>query len=423
MLLGVIADDFTGASDIANTIARGVPPSGGLSVAQFMGIPRAPAPAGIDAGVVALKSRSIAAAEAVEQSLAALRWLEGQGCRQFVFKICSTFDSTPDGNIGPVAEALARALGSRTVIVCPAFPRAGRTVYQGHLFVADRLLSESGMQNHPLNPMADPDIRRWLALQSEGDVGHLPLATIARGATTITAALATAEAMGQTLIIADAITDENLITLGEAAASAKLLTGGSGIALGLPGNFIGAGRARKRQTPAIAMRGPAAILVGSCSVQTRAQLTHFEKRFPTVRIDAEAVLEGTTTAEDLFATMMAKGSDLPLAYSSASPEDIVRLQGRYGREALAETLDALFAEMARLLVAGGVERLIVAGGETSGAVVTALGGNYLVVGEEIAPGVPALLMDGERPLALALKSGNFGGLDFFVEAAERLAGR
>src|SRR4051812_11499053 len=163
MLLGVIADDFTGASDIANTLAKGLPGQGGLKTAQFVGLPQHAAPADIEAGVVALKSRSIPAAEAVAQSLAALEWLKAQGCRQFVFKYCSTFDSTPAGNIGPVGEALAQALGARGVPACPAFPTAGRTVYQGHLFIGDRLLNESGMENHPLNPMTDPDLRRWPA--------------------------------------------------------------------------------------------------------------------------------------------------------------------------------------------------------------------------------------------------------------------
>src|ERR671929_4212 len=215
MLLGIIADDFTGASDIANTLAKG-----GLSTVQFLGLPTKPAPETCEAGVVALKSRSIPAADAVALSLEALEWLRAQGCRQFVFKYCSTFDSTPEGNIGPVGEALARTLGVKGVLACPAFPTAGRTVYQGHLFVGDRLLNESGLENHPLNPMTDPDLRRWLRLQTRTPVGHVPFDTVVRGAAT---------------------PSKYPRPAGAAGAGARLITGGSGVARGLPDNFRRAG--------------------------------------------------------------------------------------------------------------------------------------------------------------------------------------
>src|SRR5687767_6239875 len=226
MLLGVIADDFTGASDIANTLARGRD-GRGLTTTQFLGVPTGPAPAHCDAGVVALKSRSIAPAEAVAQSLAALDWLRAQGCRQFVFKYCSTFDSTPAGNIGPVGEALADALGVKGVPACPAFPAAGRTVYQGHLFVGDRLLSESSLRTHPLNPMTDPDIRRWLGLQSRQPVGLVPHATVAKGAAAVRTALDEAATRGECLVIVDAVNDDDLFAMGEACTDQPLLTGGS----------------------------------------------------------------------------------------------------------------------------------------------------------------------------------------------------
>ena len=243
MLLGVIADDFTGASDIANTLARGRA-GRGLTTTQFLGVPKEPAPARCDAGVVALKSRSIAPAEAVAQSLAALDWLRAQGCRQFVFKYCSTFDSTPAGNIGPVGEALAEALGVAGVPACPAFPAAGRTVYQGHLFVGDRLLSESSLRTHPLNPMTDPDIRRWLARQSRRPVGLVPHARVAAGAAEIAAALDEASARGEVLVIVDAVSEADLVAIAAACAGRPLLTGGSGIAMGLPQNFIAQGLAQ-----------------------------------------------------------------------------------------------------------------------------------------------------------------------------------
>ena len=232
MLLGCIGDDFTGSSDLANTLVKG-----GMATTQYCGVPSEPAAEDVEAGVVALKTRSIPAAEAVAQSLAALEWLKEQGCRQFLFKYCSTFDSTPDGNIGPVADALAEALGASKVIVCPAFPATGRTVYQGHLFVGDRLLSESGMEHHPLTPMTDPNIRRWLALQSKNSVGHVGHSDVRSGAEAIRAALADLDAEGSKLIVVDAVAEADLHAIGAAAAELPLITGGSGIALGLPGHF------------------------------------------------------------------------------------------------------------------------------------------------------------------------------------------
>ncbi len=244
MLLGCIADDFTGASDLANTLARGAgaPESAhaGMAVTQFIGVPEGPAPATCEAGVVALKTRSIPAAEAVAQSLAALAWLERQGCRQFLFKYCSTFDSTPEGNIGPVAEALAERLGAKGVIVCPAFPGTGRTVYMGHLFVNDRLLSESGMEKASADAH-DPDIRRWLRRQTESEVGHVPHAIVAQSAQAIRIALNGERLALRTLVVVDAVSDSDLIAIGAAADGDRLITGGSGIARGLPANFRKAG--------------------------------------------------------------------------------------------------------------------------------------------------------------------------------------
>ena len=232
MLLGCIGDDFTGSSDLANTLAKG-----GMRVVQYTGVPTSPADAGVEAGVVALKSRSIDPKEAISQSLAALEWLRAQGCQQFIFKYCSTFDSTPEGNIGPVADALADALNAHKVIVCPAFPGTGRSVFQGHLFVNDVLLSESGMQNHPLTPMTDADLRRWLAPQTRYQVGHVPASAVFAGAEAITKALDTEHASGKKHIVVDAIRDADLLEIGKAAKDLPLITGGSGVALGLPANF------------------------------------------------------------------------------------------------------------------------------------------------------------------------------------------
>ncbi|MEK1930531.1 MAG: 3-oxo-tetronate kinase [Pararhizobium sp.] len=423
MLLGVIADDFTGASDIANTISKGLPGQGGLRTAQFLGIPEENAPADIEAGVVSLKSRSIPAEQAIEQSLAALSWLLAQGCRQIVFKYCSTFDSTPEGNIGPVGEALAAALGVKGVVACPAFPGAGRTVYMGHLFVKDRLLNESGLQNHPLNPMTDPDIRRWLAQQAKDTVGLVAHECVRQGADVVQQILRGASISGQTLVIVDAISDEDLVTIGTSVTDHRLVTGGSGIAIGLPANFIRMGLAIGNVGVPAGTEGPEAILAGSCSGATREQVGIHAQNHPTLAIDVNSVMSGETTSEMLVDFLRKHRGAAPLVYSSGTPEEVGVVQSRYGRQAVADRLDELFAETARKLVASGVRRLVVAGGETSGAVVSALDLGALTIGPEIDPGVPVLLSQGEQPIALALKSGNFGAPDFFTKALERLSGR
>jgi uncharacterized protein YgbK (DUF1537 family) len=423
MLLGVIADDFTGAGDIANTLAKGLPGQGGLRTVQYLGIPTETAASDVEAGVIALKSRSIAATDAVEQSLRALHWLLEQGCRQIVFKYCSTFDSTPNGNIGQVGEALANALGVKGVVACPAFPGAGRTVYQGHLFVKDMLLNESGLQSHPLNPMTDADIRRWLRRQTTSEVGHVSIDIVRDGPEAIATALGAAASSQQTLMIVDAISDSDLVSIGRAVADDRLITGGSGIAIGLPANFIDRGLAEGNASSGMGVDGPDAILAGSCSGATREQVERHKAHHPTMAIDVDAVMEGRTTPGDVAAFLLQHEGQAPLAYSSGTPEAVRALQEKYGRENVAHALDQLFAETAKELVRSGVRRLVVAGGETSGAVVSALDLGALSIGPEIDPGVPVLVSGGPEPVALALKSGNFGSPDFFTKALERLAGQ
>lgn len=414
MLLGCIADDFTGASDLANTLAKG-----GMRTVQVIGAPGESETVDAEAAVIALKTRSIAAAHAVAQSLAALEWLLRRGSRQFVFKICSTFDSTPAGNIGPVAEALAARLGAQGVPVCPAFPAAGRTVYQGHLFVRDRLLSESGMEKHPLNPMTDPDIRRWLRRQTTEEVGHVSLAVVRRGAAALKAALASA---GVTLAIVDAVDEHDLALIGEACREAPLLVGGSGIAEGLPANFRRAGMLGAAAPAFAGASGRGAILSGSCSPATREQIAVYAARAPALKIDVDALMEGRLDLGEIAAFADSTLDASPLIYSSAEPAEVARVQALYGDKNVAEKLDAAFGEIARLLLDRGCQRLVVAGGETSGAVVSALGLRRLQVGPEIATGVPALTAEREPPLALALKSGNFGAPDFFSRALKKLGG-
>ena len=408
MLLGVVADDFTGASDIANTLARG-----GMAATQFLGVPASPAASACEAGVVALKSRSIAREEAVAQSLDALEWLLAQGARQIVFKYCSTFDSTPAGNIGCVGEALARRLGVRGVVACPAFPAAGRTVYQGHLFVGDRLLSESSLRHHPLNPMTDPDLRRWLRMQTQDPVGLVPLAVVSQGAPAIAEALHAGAQRGECLMIVDAVRDADLVAIGVACADAPLLTGGSGIALGLPANFARLGLLRHAEERRQHVRGRAAILAGSCSARTLEQIGNYLQRHPGIAIDPDSVLDRRLSPDDIVRFAQRHPDDTVIAYSSANPADVAAVQQRRGTSVVAHALEQFFSDTAQALIASGVRRLIVAGGETSGAVVSALGFDALDIGPEISPGVPLLYAGA---MVLALKSGNFGGADFFEQA-------
>lgn len=411
MLLGCVGDDFTGSSDLANTLAKG-----GMRVTQYSGVPDRPAAAGVEAGVVALKSRTIPVDQAVRQSLEALEWLKAQGCRQFFFKYCSTFDSTPEGNIGPVAQVMAQTLGADRVIVCPAFPATGRSLYQGHLFVGDKLLSESGMENHPLTPMLDSDIRRWLRPQTSLGVGHVAAGTVGAGAEAIAAALAAERDAGRTLVVVDAIHDADLMEIGAAAADLTLVTGGSGVALGLPENFRRQGLLRGEGGGWTGADGPAAILSGSCSIATRGQVAAHDG--PKMEITAEAVMAGEISGETVAAWALAQDGT-PLAYSSADPDVVRAAQAKFGKDRVAGAIEAVMGGAAKALVRGGVVRLVSAGGETSGAVVEALGVEAMEIGPEIDPGVPALKAEG-RDLALALKSGNFGAPDFFAKAVEAL---
>ncbi|QGY32349.1 3-oxo-tetronate kinase [Pantoea cypripedii] len=423
MLIGVIADDFTGASDIAVTLSKGITGEGGLKTTLYLTTPQQAASPDVEAGVIALKSRSVPAAEAVALSLAACRWLLAQGCQQIVFKYCSTFDSTADGNIGPVADALAALLGEKAVPVCPSFPAMGRTVYQGHLFVHDRLLNESGMEHHPLTPMKDADIRRVLKQQSTRTPGFIAWQTVHKGAEALREALNQSAANGDTLTVIDALNDEDLITIAKVSADSRLLTGGSGIAMGLPHNFIARGLASGSQSDVPHIEGPEAILVGSCSSTTLRQISEHAKSHPVMMVSVDDVMTGKVNAAQLVDFIQTHQGKSPLVFTSGDKADVTRAQNTYGREQVSSTLDALFGTTAKSLVDSGIRRLVVGGGETSGAVVSALHLGELKIGNEIDTGVPALLSPGEKPLALALKSGNFGSADFFSKAVTTLQGK
>jgi 3-dehydrotetronate 4-kinase len=422
VLLGAIADDFTGATDLCNTLVRR-----GMRTVQLIGVPAAAGQVpDAEAIVVALKSRTVPAAEAIEVSLAAFDWLQRAGAQQILFKYCSTFDSTDQGNIGPVAEALMAALDTDFTLFCPAFPEAGRTIYKGYLFVGDVLLSESGMRDHPLTPMRDPSLVRVLQRQSRGKVGRVEEAIVAGGATAILDAFARLKRDGFAHAVVDAIADRDLEAIGEAAADFRLITGGSGIALGLPENFRRRGLLGSAATadalPAI--EGAAAVLSGSCSTATQAQVAYMRERAPVFTIDPIAAAECDTAVEALAWGRPLLGREPILISATASADKVAEAQARLGRERAGEIVEATMAKTARGLVAAGVRRLVVAGGETAGAVVQALGVTGLRIGRQIDPGVPWTLSlpakPGEPALALALKSGNFGAPDFFLRAFDVL---
>lgn len=426
IILGAIADDFTGATDLANNLVRA-----GMRCVQMIGVPpQTLVLEDVDAVVVALKSRSCPADQAIEDSLAALEWLQGQGARQIFFKYCSTFDSTDVGNIGPVSDALLERLGSRQTVMVPAFPTNRRTVYQGHLFVGDRLLNDSGMEHHPLNPMRDADLVRVLSRQTPHRVGLAPREVLAQGVEVLRKHLARLADEGIRHVICDTLDEADLAVLAGAVAAFPLVTGGSGLGQALPAEYRRRGWLEEvsdagRLVPA---QGAALVLSGSCSRATLGQVDHFLQRHPGFALDPLTLAEsGDQLAEaQAFARAHLQGArrDEPLLiYASASPERVQQAQQVLGTEAAGRVVEEAMASLAHTLVGEGVGRLVVAGGETSGAVVSALAIRQLRIGHQIDPGVPwtqTPLAGRAAPLSLALKSGNFGDVDFFTRAFEVL---
>ena len=412
--LGVIADDFTGATDVAGMLVQA-----GMGTLLTIGVPQDGAALAADAVVVALKSRTTPPESAVRDSLAALARLQAAGCRHFYFKVCSTFDSTPRGNIGPVAQALMTALGADFAIACPAFPENGRSVFRGHLFVGDQLLSDTGMRDHPLTPMTDANLVRWLQAQTALRVGLLRHDSVAAGFDAVGSRITALRADGVRIAIADTIDNDDLRTLGAACADLPLLIAGSGLALGLPAAYAQRGWVTPDATAATlpAVGGHAAVLSGSCSTATNAQVQQWrQSERPAFRIDALQLAAGAPLAAQALAWADARLASGPvLVYATASADEVKATQQQLGVERAGALVESCLAEIAAGLHARGVRRLVVAGGETSGAVVQALQVQRLRVGAPIDPGVPWTQAEG-RPLLLALKSGNFGGVDFFAKA-------
>jgi uncharacterized protein YgbK (DUF1537 family) len=418
LALGCIADDYTGASDLANTLTRC-----GLRTVQTIGVPADQlALPEVDAVVVSLKSRSIEAGLAVSRSRAADKWLRGHGARHVLFKICSTFDSTDAGNIGPVMDALRADSGDTIVLVTPAFPETGRTVYMGNLFVGSVPLNESPLKDHPLNPMRDSNLVRVLARQSKCKVSLVDLATVARGPEAARARLADLSGKGFGAAIVDAVFERDLETIGNVALDHRVSVGASGFGLGLARALVASGRVKPGASNTISdapVGGPAACLAGSCSQATLQQIANAEQVMAVLHLDPELVVAGRDEARRALAWAKERIKDGPiLIASSSTPDQVAALQARHGRDAAGHAIEQAMADIAEGLVQSGVHRLVVAGGETSGAVVDRLGIPGFLVGAEIAAGVPVLRAVGAKDgeMLLALKSGNFGGPDFFSDA-------
>jgi uncharacterized protein YgbK (DUF1537 family) len=422
VILGCIADDFTGATDLANTLVRS-----GMRAVQTIGVPKPERHIDADAVVIALKSRTAPRDDAIAMSLDALRWLQAQGADQIYFKYCSTFDSTREGNIGPVAEALLDALdgakGARFTIATPAFPDNKRTVFKGHLFVGDVLLNESGMQNHPLTPMRDANLVRVLQAQCRGEVGLIDYSVVSRGENAIRRRIDELRAQGTRIAIVDAIGNDDLLKLGPALEGMRLVTGGSGVAIGLAANFGIAPSDAASALPAAS--GLGAIVSGSCSAATNRQVNAFiDGGGEAFRVDASRLVPGNDVADQALAWAKTHLQGAPvLVYSTAEPETVRSAQHQLGARQVGAAVEQTLADVARGLVELGVRQLIVAGGETAGACVQNLNVRELRIGPQIDPGVPwcfAESRDGLAPLHLALKSGNFGTDDFFSKAFARL---
>tara|TARA_Y100001933_G_scaffold39161_1_gene35329 strand:- start:506 stop:1774 length:1269 start_codon:yes stop_codon:yes gene_type:complete len=413
--LGCIADDFTGATDLANMLVKG-----GLKTIQLLGNPsKEDVVPSVDAVIIALKTRTIPVEEAIEQSLQALNWLKNAGAKQFFFKYCSTFDSTDEGNIGPVIDALMEALETQFTIACPAFPETERTIFKGHLFVGDKLLSDSPMKDHPLTPMTDSNLVSTLSRQTSQKVGLVEYKDILAGPYAIRKAFDQLQKEDVAIAVTDVLNDEHLYFLGEAVKDFKLITGGSGIALGLPSQFKSRNNhqeeTRAHSLPKVL--GKELVLSGSCSEMTLAQVDEFSKRYSTLKLNPIELAENNSAlANAVDWVIQAKGEEPILVYASAPPDAVKQAQKKLGRDLASSTVENALAKIALAAVQNGFRRIVVAGGETAGAVVSNLGIKGIMIGEQIDPGVPTTVSIGDPSIGLVLKSGNFGSADFFEKA-------
>lgn len=413
MRLGIIADDFTGATDIAGFLV-----SNGLRTIQLNGVPKTDTSVDADAVVISLKSRSCAVDKAISDSLAALDWLKAQNCQQFFFKYCSTFDSTPKGNIGPVTDALLDALGEDFTVICPVLPVNGRTIYNGYLFVNGVPLSESGMRHHPVTPMTDSNIMRVMEAQSKGRAGNVPSTITDQGADAVKAALSQLRADGMRYAVLDALNDKHIEVLGQAVADMKLVTGGSGLADGMARAWTDLqGDVDAAEAAGAPVDGRTVIISGSCSQMTNEQVAAYSKQAPSIAIDVARSMDDATYLDELSDWVLSQDEAglPPMVYATMPPNALKDVQEKFGADCSSAAIEKLFGNLAQRLEKAGFTRFIVAGGETSGSVTQALEIDGFAIGPQIAPGVPWVKAIGKN-LSLALKSGNFGSEQFFFNA-------
>lgn len=412
---GAIADDFTGATDLAGLLARS-----GVAVSLRLGLPPEPPAETAPFEIIALKCRTAPVAEAVAEARAALAWLRQAGAQRFFWKYCSTFDSTAEGNIGPVAEALMADLGTSQTIYCPAFPENGRSIFMGNLFVGEEPLSESPMKDHPLTPMRDSNLMRLLAPQVRRPIGLANRHAVAKG--DLPARLAELAAAGVAHVVVDAVSNDDLGRIAEACQDMPLLTGGSAVAMPLPALWLGRGLVAHTAAADMpkAEAGGAIVLSGSCSAMTNRQVAaYLGAGRPGFRLDPLQLAQtGVQPALDWLAQHTAAA---PLIYATAEPAAVKQAQAKLGREVAGRLVEEALAACALAARTLGFRRFVVAGGETSGAVAKALSVTRLHIGPEIAPGVPwCFATSGGHSVALTLKSGNFGNERFFSQALEAL---
>ncbi|KGT90742.1 3-oxo-tetronate kinase [Enterobacter cancerogenus] len=413
MRLGVIADDFTGATDIASFLVQN-----GLPTIQFNGVPQGHDDVSAQAIVISLKSRSCPAQQAIDQSLAALAWLQQQGCDRFYFKYCSTFDSTEHGNIGPVTDALLAALGETQTVISPSLPVNGRTVYQGYLFVADQLLSESGMRHHPVTPMTDSNLVRLMSRQAKGQAAVINAAQLDKGAEAVRKQLGELKAQGINYVVLDALNEQHLLTQGEALKETVLVTGGSGLAIGIARAWATQQQNSDAEQAGRPQGELAVVISGSCSQMTNRQVQAYRQQAPSHEVLVERCLDDAEGYAQELCDWVAANHQQPLApllFATADAQQLQAIQQQYGAARSSEAVEHLFAAVTRELKSRGWQRFIVAGGETSGVVAQSLGVTAFHIGPMISPGVP-WVRDIQQPLSLALKSGNFGDEQFFARA-------
>ena len=422
MILGIIGDDFTGSSDIANNLKKS-----GMQVSMYAGTPSlSPAEAKkehIDAAVIALKTRTASINQAVLESLEALKWLKDSGCKQFIFKYCSTFDSTKIGNIGPITDAIMKELDTDFTIACPSFPDAGRTVYYGHMFVNGKPLNESGMENHPLTPMTDHNLVRWFDYQTKGNVGLINYKDISKGSISVKEKITSLKKEGYKYAIVDTNNNDDFDIICNGIKDLPFLTGGSGIALGLPKIYKDKGVLSAINFDIPKNNSNAVILSGSCSIATINQVNIYKKNNPSYYISPDDVMKNKDLVEDVFLWIKENEKLSPVIYSSSDPSLVSDKQKEFGLDVLANKIEEFFEMLSRKLVRDNFGKFISAGGETSGAIIKGLGVQELKIGKEISHGVPALWSpesNGQKPIGITLKSGNFGQDDFFARALKAL---